>query len=1116
MVRRLSLPVLVLWALVGSSSSAGASGVYPRLEASFTVASLGTDPFDYVATDLRVQLLQPDGSSLSLPAFFDGATTWRVRHTPSQRGLYRVTGVTLNGQALSVTNLQPASWSVVGLATSPGFVRVDPANTNRFVTSDGQRYFPLGQDVAWDTSGTITVVGLLAKLGAARENWSRIWMDHWDGKNLDWPKVGNTFGALNLNVAQKWDAIVSAAEQGGISFQMTLQHHGQYSSTVDPNWGQNPYNAANGGFLSDATQFFTNATAKALTKRKLRYAVARWGYSPAIMAWELFNEVQFTDAAQKGQWANVAAWHDEMAQFIRSQDAYHHLITTSSQLDQRIWNQCDYYQHHDYPTDLISALRDAPGIPTGKPVKPIFGGECGMDPTPYLGFHAPLWAGLMSAQSGAAQQWYWDHIDADHAYNLFRSAGDFVLNAGLADQDSLSKSTPHVTCPINGSLSFGPGGGWASAVQTTFTVGDNAPDGIGTLPSYLQGNYHRAQMNMPNGYTFLVNYNQSGTFSVQVVQIASSGASLAVMVDNATTNRIDWPASGTDISTNYTLTVNVAAGSHTIRLTNPGQDWVNLGNITLNPYAPILAAYQIGTTNFAALWLWHRTNIYYTNATSTVAGSVLLSGFAPGTYSATWWDTFAGAPLTNLTFAVNGTNAVTLAVPAVLRSIALYAGPPPQAGVSPSSFTQTLATNSPPLELSLAVTNGGGLPLAYSLSITGATPLVYAAIDSTRPGGPVFAWKDISAVGTEITTSFTALTGKPPADEGIVGPIPIGFAFPFFSGAQTPDLFTNLYLSPNGFITFGPFGGDTSLNLPLPSNSAPSNCIAFFWDDLDLSTGGHIYYATDPIAGTFTIQFQNVPIKGAGTTVSAQLILNISGEIIMQYQTLGRSNSCTVGLQNAMRTQGLQVAYNQSYPQNGLAVRVSPTPWLRLGAHSGFVSRFRTEQIPVLLDPTSVGIGNYHAKFLVRTADQASSLTIIPIDLNVATPIDFWRWSNFGTTVNAGSAADNADPDGDGIANLVEYALGLKPDSANSDPLDCEITADRLTIRYQRPHPAPVDVNYIAEVTANPAAATWDSGPLYTMQAIIDNGDGTETVTVTDLSDLGSASAHYLRIRVSR
>ncbi|MGH7967333.1 MAG: hypothetical protein ACREIC_01260, partial [Limisphaerales bacterium] len=541
-----------------------------------------TDPFDYTVTDVQVQILQPDGTTVSLPAFFDGGTTWRVRHTPLLIGIYQVMGITLNGQPATFMGLQPGTWTVAGAPTSPGYVQRDPLNPNAFITGNGRRYYPLGQDVAWDTSATTNVAGMIAKLGAARENWARVWMDHWDNKNLDWPSVG-PFGTLSLTVAQKWDTIISAAEQAGVGVQITLQHHGQYSSTTDPNWPQNPYNTANGGFLANATQFFTNAQAKALTKRKLRYSIARWGYSTSVMGWELFNEVQFTDAAQAGQWTNIAAWHDEMAQFIRSQDSYHHPITTSSQLDEPIWNQCDYYQHHDYPADLISALEQAPGVPNGQPIKPIFGGECGMNNTPYLGYHAPLWSGLMAGQSGACQQWYWDHVDADNAYDLFAAARGFVLLSGLAEQDNLARSSPHVGCPVLGSLSFAPGGGWATASQYVFTVGDNAPDGIGSLPSYLQGIWHNDMTS--NGYTFLVNYSQPGTFSAQVVETSTYGNSIFVMsLDGVVKTNVLFPYTSGG-PTNITFTMSVPAGAHSLVLTNAGTDWFNLGNLTLNPYA---------------------------------------------------------------------------------------------------------------------------------------------------------------------------------------------------------------------------------------------------------------------------------------------------------------------------------------------------------------------------------------------------------------------------------------------------------------------------------------------------------------------------------------------------
>src|SRR5450432_4073976 len=70
-----------------------AQGTYPKIEASFNINSLATDPFDYTVTDVRVQILQPGSSTISLPAFFDGGTTWRVRHTPTMTGAYSVSGV---------------------------------------------------------------------------------------------------------------------------------------------------------------------------------------------------------------------------------------------------------------------------------------------------------------------------------------------------------------------------------------------------------------------------------------------------------------------------------------------------------------------------------------------------------------------------------------------------------------------------------------------------------------------------------------------------------------------------------------------------------------------------------------------------------------------------------------------------------------------------------------------------------------------------------------------------------------------------------------------------------------------------------------------------------------
>ena len=46
-------------------------------------------------------------------------------------GVYSVSNITLNGSLLPFSNLTPVLWTVTGFPTSPGFVRVDPANRRR-------------------------------------------------------------------------------------------------------------------------------------------------------------------------------------------------------------------------------------------------------------------------------------------------------------------------------------------------------------------------------------------------------------------------------------------------------------------------------------------------------------------------------------------------------------------------------------------------------------------------------------------------------------------------------------------------------------------------------------------------------------------------------------------------------------------------------------------------------------------------------------------------------------------------------------------------------------------------------------------------------------------------
>lgn len=640
---------------------------YPKIEVRFELPGLGGNPFDFTENDVVATFAQASGRTVTVPAFFDGGVTWRVRYTPAQPGAVRLLRITRNGAVVQPQNLERAAF-VVNRQARPGFVRRDPRHPARFVFGNGAIYYPLGHNVAWKSGDTPDVPEIFARMGAAGENWSRVWMNHWDNKNLDW--VMNQplpLGTLSLDVARRWDAIVAAAETHGIYFQMVLQHHGQYSTRVNPNWGENPWNAKNGGFLVTPDQFFANQRARALTKSKLRYIIARWGYSPHVLAWELFNEVQFTDAINNRREADVAAWHREMATFLRAQDPYKHLVTTSSDASiAGLYDAMDYLQPHAYPVDPVSA---GGGLGADAGGRPIFFGEIGpsgdlnADDGRFL--HPVLWSSLMSASSGAAQYWTWDNIHRRDLYGHWKAASGFLKASGfLTARPGMRPVAATVTTPQQGSVSFGPGGGWGEAKRTTFTIPrSGAIEGLGDMPSFLQGDAHRAMF--PSA-TFAVDYAQPGTFAVAVRQTSKAGAHLVVRVDGAVAAERDFPAAASDTTLNTVVEVSVPAGRHSIVVENSGADWLVVERFTLAPYGPTLRALAKAGTDGALLWIYRTTPQNVTSsgvAQNAHSGTISVPGLAAGQYRVTWWDTGVGRAISSRTVAVAGAKLLTLDIP---------------------------------------------------------------------------------------------------------------------------------------------------------------------------------------------------------------------------------------------------------------------------------------------------------------------------------------------------------------------------------------------------------------------------------------------------------------------
>jgi hypothetical protein len=669
----------------GDSASSLSVGAYPMVEASFKLPSVPGDPFDYEKVNVQVTIRKPGGGTVEVPAFFDGDKTWRARYTPTIPGEYTVQTVRLNHEIAHEEELQPKSWTVRGQPES-GFVHIDRGDHTRFVFDDGARYFPIGHNQAWHSTKYPDIPEMFTKMHTAGENWSRVWMDHWDGKNLDWTTDGKSKpGEIDLTVAKRWDTIVQAAEKNNIYFQMVLQHHGQYSSTVDSNWKDNPYNSKNGGFLANAASFFTDLTARTLTRRKLYYILARWGYSPNILAFELFNEVQYTDAMREKRFDDVALWHKEMALFLKQYDLNRHLITTSSAtavpIDSPLWDAVDFVQIHTYPTDVLSALSGE--VPTGakRPARPIFIGEFGPsdlnDPTG-VALHEGLWASLMRYASGAAQYWDWESVDRQDLYPQFKAATAYLAASGLAQHAGLVDVTLPIDSSSRADVRFAPGGGFEAAKQFDFVVGSNGvPSGMDRFPAYFQGTNHHDMM--PQPLTLQVSYAQPGTFTARIAQVAAQGAHLKVSVDGKTVER-DYPAKEKDYAPEgdeQAIRIDVPQGAHTVTIANTGKDWVRFRQFALSNYGPALAAIGRAGRDYAAAWVYHRSNIDAPadreSDLKPTNGTLTLPPLQPGRYRATWWDTRRGSPLDEADVRFTKTkDTVTLPTPSITRDVALY------------------------------------------------------------------------------------------------------------------------------------------------------------------------------------------------------------------------------------------------------------------------------------------------------------------------------------------------------------------------------------------------------------------------------------------------------------
>lgn len=653
---------------------------YEKYEATFTLDTSYSNPFDLDIVDITAVLTQPDSTQITVPAFFHrqyevvgsaperyenpGPEQWKIRFAPSMTGIYSYDIYV--DEAGSVTQFAGMGTFTCTQSQTKGFIRRDTEEYSCLKYDDGSPRINIGHNVCWESTelaGCQTYYNNMASVG---ENWTRIWMCPWGGNGwviLEWTNdhwSGNFSGVgiYSLETAQRLDSVVELAEQLGIGIQLVLQFHGAFSTTTNANWDGNPYNAArpqDGGFLLNPEDFFSNAEAIRLTKNKYRYIIARWGYSPAILAWELWNEFQFTDG-WKNTPADVISWHQQMSEYIQSVDPHEHLITTSSNSAgfENIWslNSIDLVQVHNYGTPIIASFSTIPLELANQFQKPVIIGEFGAGringinsepeleslPEPYysqivdgLVLHNGIWSAFYGKSS--AHLWWWDcYIEPYNEYPVFDPLSIYTAGEDVRgmqpSQRAVSGFQSYVASPQIGDFFY-------VHTQTHFYLDENYFPGMDNLSKYLQGIWHNDYRSDP---TFHLTMPEAGQLIIHVNNVSAAGNnSLRVLVDSTQV----FSSSYTAGASNFTINVPIPAGDIAVQIENTGQDWFNIVSYEFAPgTTSLLNSVGLQKEDRALIWIYDVNSQYGSTPSGTFSAETLyVYDLADGMYDVDFYAT---------------------------------------------------------------------------------------------------------------------------------------------------------------------------------------------------------------------------------------------------------------------------------------------------------------------------------------------------------------------------------------------------------------------------------------------------------------------------------------------
>lgn len=658
------------------------------------------------------------------------------------------------------------------------------------------------------------------------------------------------------------------------------------------------------------------------------------------------------------------------------------------------------------------------------------------------------------------------------------------------------------------------------------------------------------------GFTALVNqqavangFSTVGFVNPAIYAIGSSSTYTAAFHDTTTGNNTSssspnqfYAVAGYDLCTGWgtptgAALINALAGPpEAMQVSSPS--FAAAGSVG-GPFAPGATSYTVTNIGSSTLaWSASKTqpwlSLSATGGTLVASGSATVTAsinasanvLATGTYSDTITFTDPGTGSTQ-NRAVSLT--VVAAVPVITSTLAATA-------TNGAAFSyQITATNNPS---SFAAS---GLPAGLSINAAG---LISGS--TTATGIKQVTLKAINSSGTGSATLVLTVLPPPPVITSPVTTTAISnAAFSYqITATNSPTSFGASGLpsglsvnSTTGLITGTATGTGTNFVTVSAANAGGtgSAIVAItLLPPLPVITSALAATATSGVAFSYEITATNSATgfgatglpAGLGVDPATGLISGTTSVTGASYVTLDAVNSSGTGsatlaltvfqappvITSALQgtgTTGEPFAYQITATNNPTSFGATGLPGgLSVNTSSGLISGTLT----------STGTTNVTISAANSAGPGTATLVIAALSPYAAWQSEYFSASNLANQTVSG---DTADPAGDGIPNLMKYALNLNPytDGVSGMPVESVVRTRSgyyLELTYTQVIAA-TDITYTVQVSGD--LQTWSSGKGYTSQvSATNNPDGiTQSVTVQSVTPLsGTNPTLFIRLQVTK